>query len=153
MPTFNSVKALSQDTNSQFFTVVVPVSDLQSTAATSLTQTFRNVTGNQLNLNTGDLIRLVDLTVDTPFTGGAVSAITAAVGIDYTTATDSANGLLSASSVFTGAVGWAGSTWIKAIDTGAPLLTWASTGANLSALTAGQLRVTFEVKRIADVLR
>lgn len=141
-----TLTGLEQESNLSTYKIVVPVSDLTGTAATSLSQSL-----TAAPISAGDVVQDVTVKVVTPFSGGSVSALTVSAGIDYASATDNTTGLLAASSVFTGAVGWASGNRLYAIDNGSILLTWAATGANLSVLTAGQMEVYVRVRRAADV--
>jgi len=137
---YNQVRSVSNG-------VVTTSSDFTA-AATSQTITL-------LALNIGDIVlNHSALFVKTAVTGGAVSAMTASLGV-----TSATTRLLATVDVFTNAVAAGGTFTSAAVDSYATiaasknlLLTMASTGGNMSAITAGELWIYTKIMRVQDFL-
>jgi hypothetical protein len=155
---------------------VIKYTDLNATAATSLTQTLAEA------MPAGTRIAFVGHQIDTLFDGGATSELTAKIGWDLGSGTDDDDGLLAATSLHADATyvkfgpaaiadvdastvdntyGQQENDVISSLrtklnttlknglkvfnDTADLEVVWTATGANLTALTQGQVRFFFRI--------
>lgn len=128
---------------------VIPYTDMTSTAGTTLTIDLMSVTA-------GTVVKNVAHKVVTNFDGGATSALTLDLGYDLAAGTDDPNGFIEAVSVHADgtpvAYGLANGAAFATKLTGYAFLEAATidalftaTGANLTALTQGEVHVYVEL--------
>lgn len=136
----------------QFAAWEVRYSDLSGIAATAGNVTLSATHGFTFPANVLIGVAPTIIYVDTPFTGGSISAITAEVGDSGDT-----DELLAAVSVFSG-TGWKAA--VQGVKVGAverfeasyaPVVRFSATGANLSATTAGKLRLMVPYIQVGSV--
>lgn len=123
--------------------LVFNYTDMNTVAATSGTYSYPAAFG------ANDLFSDFYYIVNTKFVGASITALNFIAGFNYTTATDVTNAFVttasdlataSYNSTLTRGAG-TGNVGAAAIDAGVLDFTFTATGANLSALTAGQLTV------------
>lgn len=129
--------------------------------AGATTQTLQLIGTAQNGLAAGDIVRSVAFYLATPFSGGSATNLTMQLGWDYATGTDAPAGLLAAVELLAASRVVAGDgtgsafatlrTGFAAVEGADIEALFTSTGANLSTITAGEVRVFLQINKLSSI--